>query len=804
MAFSILILHTDVFNKNNKHKMQKADYTKNTRGQGIPQEILECFYDNISYTPFIHVEDDVDINGERIITQKSRKPGFKGPVTNTLKKSSNDPVDPYTLILDNKLDALRPTLDEVLIMNDPFNYMGTGNSFNVTELHRTFFRSGVIQIVSSRSRPDAFKTQATITNPSEAQVGVVDMKVTKVGILWRKDSKRKKGRSPWQEWGAILTGSQLYFFRNASWVRNLIHQHESHHKHGRSAMPVIFKPPLEQFKPDFLLSTEDVVTLVDSNYKKHKHAFVFARQNAFEEVFLADNEPDMNDWLAKLNYAAAFRTAGVRMRGVIGSHFEGQSSESRESEPAASLESSNSPKGEIAIRKGKLDDELAQQIMMARRQILGQKIEEATEKLAAATKRLDSQLRSARHLDILAPIQQKTREQVVFAAFRLASSIRWTRIELWRIRCHRDILSMDLEEDIKINSSTAGQALEQSQSNITTPSVSGQSQGKAAFTRLSSRASSIVSTQNSPRTSRPTASPSGNKMLSMDEIFRSPSKISAQHRAQSSWELPQLTFDGSATRSRYSHPPADPSYQASETVKSESSPMSAATSSEIIDIATQAVQSNSSQDEEEHEMLVEAGLFSPESTVPESKGPEDASGDEKAKVSEIDTNDSLSKVRHSLHRKLQNTHVPSHHRGRKGKDSSSSTGMTEDNASINENEGLARGTGSFTVHGKKASVINFGSEWQNVPPEERLKLRKQAQADGSKLSIPSTTDDDAASMASAMVSETRPRSSISGSTVTTAARSLQQTWSADYHATRPLEGGLPSAPTDSHGPASSS
>lgn len=73
IAFSILILHTDVFNKNNKHKMQKSDYCKNAKGQGVAEEILECFYDNISYTPFIHVEDDVDINGERIIAQRPRR-----------------------------------------------------------------------------------------------------------------------------------------------------------------------------------------------------------------------------------------------------------------------------------------------------------------------------------------------------------------------------------------------------------------------------------------------------------------------------------------------------------------------------------------------------------------------------------------------------------------------------------------------------------------------------------------------------------------------------------------------------------
>jgi hypothetical protein len=41
-----------------------------------------------------------------------------------------------------------------------------------------------------------------------------------------------------------------------------------------------------------------------------------------------------------------------------------------------------------------------------------------------------------------------------------------------------------------------------------------------------------------------------------------------------------------------------------------------------------------------------------------------------------------------------------------------------------ESEGLARGKGSFTVHGKKASVVTFGLDWHNMPAEERLKTRK--------------------------------------------------------------------------------
>ena len=217
-------------------------------------------------------------------------------------KRIKEPVDPYLLIIEGQLDLLRASLKDVVQFDDPYSYCGTANNLNMADLHKAFFRSGVLQIVSARSRPDAFMTQQSMENPDSADPGVVEMKVTKVGLLWRKDLKRKKTRNPWQEWGAILTGSQLYFFRNITWVKGLMRQHEQHHKLG-TGTPVIFKPPIEDFKPDAQISTDDAVALLDRSYKKHKNAFVFIRHGGIQEYFIADSENDMNDWLAKLNYA---------------------------------------------------------------------------------------------------------------------------------------------------------------------------------------------------------------------------------------------------------------------------------------------------------------------------------------------------------------------------------------------------------------------------------------------------------------------------------------------------------------------
>ena len=700
--------------------MQKHDYTKNARGQGVADEILECFYDNISYTPFIHVEDDVDINGERIVARKARKNIFAKPSTDSLGKPSREPVDPYTLILDNRLGSLRPSLKDVMILNDHYTYLGTAPSLNLANLNKTFFKSGILQIVSSRSRPEAFMSPETMANPAEAHPGVVDIKITKVGILWRKDMKKKKARSPWQEWGAILTGAQLYFFRNTAWIKSLMHQHDSHHRHRLPGSPVIFKPPLEQFKPDVLMSTEDAVALLDTTYKKHKNALVFVRHGGFEETFLADNEAEMNDWLAKLNYASAFRTAGVRMRGVVGGSTDGQRTRAmRRLNSSNSAQSVHTTQSEASQQGDKADAELAHQIQAARRQIMAQKIAEADAKLNEAVKQLDIQLRNARHLQILAPIQNKTREQVVLAAGGMAAKIKWMRMEYWRTRCHRDILAMDLEEDIKSGNDRQSGNDSVTGSILAAPSPTEHDPKDIDFseshqmTRATPQADSVV---------RPLTQPLPQKPFSMDDAFESirPSPLGSKHKSKGSWELPPLSFQPAnafvkAESSIELTPPIRHPLKPRPFSRSASDTTKATDSS---DLAAKPVTPTQSTYENEQEALQEAGVIEPDSaSAANAKRPDTSDGDttwEKLKPSEPDYNEGRSKVRRSLHRTLRDSHPPSHHRSKKGKDSAGSAVLNEDKLSATESEGLARGTGSFTVHGKKASVITFGSELQSM------------------------------------------------------------------------------------------
>jgi hypothetical protein len=713
--------------------MTRLDYIKNSSCEGVSEDVLGCFYDNVVYTPFIHIEDDVDLKS--ISSKKTKRTAvLKGPMSDPGKKVSKEPIDPYTLILEGKLDVLRPTIKDVMNIDDPYNYLGTAATLDAKNIYKSFTRYGVIQIVSSRSRPEAFMSEAAQENPLGTSVGIVEMPVTKVGVLWRKGTKRKKARSPWQEWGAVLTRSGLSFFKNSSWTKNLMQQHEQHLKRGETG-PVLFQPPLEDFKQDHIIPMDGAVSLVDNTYKKHKNAFV-VYSKAGEETFLADSEKDLNEWLGVLNYTAAFETMGVRSRGMIGGLYEGQKNRGiRRLESSSSMKSIPTSTGEVTIQSGKIDNQFALQMMNARRETMQIRISDSEEKLAQSIKELEGRLRDARHLQILAPIQPKSRDQVIHAAGRLSAKLKWARIEIWRMKCHRDILAHELEDEKQTAAERQARADRVPEFGPVpqqpfSPQQSQRGSKISGLARLTSKTSSLTSGHKPPHSPglsvRPGTKSSRDTEFGADDAFRTPPETSRQsspNEPSGQFHIPPISFSSRASDRRPSAASSSALTQSPRILPSDHRPSIATT-----DDGTGTVDSDSDSDDDSRYTTpppIEPGTAEPR--TPEIP-PLDGMRPEMAVESDADqplgstTGSPVShgKHRRSLHRTLRET---SHRRSHKGRDSSS-TILSED---TQDSEGLTRDKGSFTVHGKKASVIQFGGDWHNSTAEERLKRKKELQ-----------------------------------------------------------------------------
>ncbi|KAI5288883.1 hypothetical protein KEM54_004742 [Ascosphaera aggregata] len=741
IAFSLLILHTDVFNKNNKRKMQKHDYVRNTRDDSIADEILECFYDNISYTPFIHVEDDTSLNAKTLAPSTSaqlRKKLFRVGSTDGLSKSSKDPVDPYALILEGRLSTLRPDLKDVIELEDVYSYTSPNYNLDGTALHRAFHKSSILQIVSARSRPDAFRAPESIENPEDSHPGLVAIRVAKVGILWRKDPRKKRARSPWQEWGVVLTGSQLYFFRDVPWVKTLIAQYENAQKMGRKH-GVTFKPPLTDFKPDAIMSTEEAVVLRDASYKRHKHAFLLVRHGGFEEVFLATSEVEMNEWMATINYAATFRTMGVNMRGMIGGQYQcpfetdrdrmQRDEENKDKEQglppersvergidlerAAALGETNSnassailPTDKVLRRTRRVDPCLVEEVSVARRELLSSRIREAEQKLEEAQKSLDSLLRNARHLQILTPIHPRARDMVVLAAGRIAAKIKWARMDIWRTRCYRDILTVDLVDDERQSRSfERAKPLEIVEKE--------EEEGEEATDKSPSH--SRPSTGNCHNPSKERKRPGSKRSVSSLPVkplrhVRS-TKLSASYDSDPpAIALRRATSDGyrpsktAGDKVNMSQPPLfcsskDETDPASATRVLADARQSSATEASSSGSLTGSYPSH--MPAQQHTIEIQ-----PRTNIGRSKR----------------THRSLQKTLREAHHSIGLSSLPS----RKSSAGGGGHSHTKDETDGNEKDepALSRRHGSFTVHGKKASVVTFGAQWQDLSPEERLKMRK--------------------------------------------------------------------------------
>ncbi|KAF5382956.1 hypothetical protein D9757_006388 [Collybiopsis confluens] len=317
LAFSLIMLHTDAFNKSNKRKMTKPDYIKNTRMPGVAPEVLDCFYDNIVFVPFIFVEDPVDVNGQR---------GFSVDGSKNLSTSSSgnlkaNKVDPYYLISNNLLDPLRVDVEQFVPLLNPYNYEGTAGPWSEEELQRAFSNPDVIELGTDPSRTISTApffggggaAAGPFASPDIPRDATLRLNATKLGVLNRKDDVLEGGKKAssrkWKPFSVVLTGSQLLFVRDSTWAIAFLSQTEDARDSG-------YLSAASAFKPDEVMSLKDAVAVFDRSYSKHGNTFRLVLADGRQFLFVTDSQSEMNQWISRINYASAFKSTGVRMRPV--------------------------------------------------------------------------------------------------------------------------------------------------------------------------------------------------------------------------------------------------------------------------------------------------------------------------------------------------------------------------------------------------------------------------------------------------------------------------------------------------------
>lgn len=476
LAFSLMMLHTDAFNRNAKVKMSKADYVKNSSSSGVPQDILEYLYDNLTFTQFVY-SNEADSQRKALDNPSSNSSsGFLAQMSGS-SKDKNQKIDAYLLIKQGRLSQFQPAIENVIPEDDPYSFTGTADDLNVPQLARAFMSSPSLEI-AAQSVPGAAGDGSELleTNPNSVRGMPDDRSVTlrifKVGIIGRKDDitdKGKKQKRRWKPCGMILSSSQLLFFRDLVWVDALqaqISEQIAAADPEERKRGIMISPRVSSFQPDGVLSLGDAIAVRDESYDKHDwvvRLIGVQGTSQHEYLFHTRDETEMNEWIAGINFAACFRAFGVRVTNIDAMALASAMRDAALS--AAALGANAGTPSTPSIRSGygaavsPPHPEMLRARIGARKRQLLPLLEEVDRKLDGHASELAELLRLARHFAILTPFQRTTRLRIEAAAVPLAVRIRQLRILVAKNECRRYILASEIQLGDTSCGSPAGETM---------------------------------------------------------------------------------------------------------------------------------------------------------------------------------------------------------------------------------------------------------------------------------------------------------------------------------------------------------
>lgn len=432
----------------------------------------------------------------------SSQPAFDDSLSSGSRRSPSfiwqrdNAADPYPYVLENRLDSLRSTLPK-MGLEPPLTYCAINSKQDLDQICAQLenYCGLSLQITSGRSKTDSQSSQSSqgsvpsrsdddtvhsssVTSFERAATlgsrpSVVEIPVVKHGVVLRREYKRTLGvgelKAGWREWGLLLTTSKLYLFKSSSWIRNLSGEHqkvtisldalhsartistrdiaalvkvvpkqpseESHTSTGDSPIqPQASLPSGGNIRNNFsgtnLTSSNDV----SSEAAHTKRAPSARSMSSPNMMFVHNTTPHVATGPNGIGVFDFVLVDGGR--DTAQQYF----AVSTEEELESWVQSINVIATQTSLKVGLLPNQLASKDQ------LRQALDDVNEQIDEAEVGVMNYQRTLEHFQMLAPLQQRTREQLVFTVGRYTSKFDDLFADMARLKAYSNILTLMINE----------------------------------------------------------------------------------------------------------------------------------------------------------------------------------------------------------------------------------------------------------------------------------------------------------------------------------------------------------------------
>ncbi|KAH3673702.1 hypothetical protein WICMUC_003518 [Wickerhamomyces mucosus] len=361
LSFSFVMLQTDFFRLDNKKKMSKVEFVKNTRNDNlndktnnahIPKEVLEYYYDNITFTKFNNIHHLNSLNKQPIYLLPRRifqsnsstmldSSNFKSQ-QHTQRSSSvssstsqffnlTQTIDPYFYILSEQLDLLKLPEYEVNEEN-PFqkNLPDDKTCEGFQEIFNIISNISGSFIAFDKDYPWVpAKTEVhlNINNGAIDELKNIDytndtkviLKIIKIGELYKEETLNSiffptTNRKVWKKYFGILTTCGFFLLENLSFL-NLLERDKL-----LNNVSITIEIPDSILKSCLKISINGLFAVQSSNNEetiKSSSRFCF---NIFstnkKELFSLLTHKQVKSWINNINLIASLDGCSIELNGL--------------------------------------------------------------------------------------------------------------------------------------------------------------------------------------------------------------------------------------------------------------------------------------------------------------------------------------------------------------------------------------------------------------------------------------------------------------------------------------------------------